>query len=514
MAEVFGQTDAYQNPLGGTLAEIMGCDEIQPGDSPSYQVCKAIYTSHPFGAKIAESPVKVAQSQDRELTISVASGVEDELVERFQDKWSEIDASAILLNLKAQARVYGLASVGLGERGGDYGAPVDLRGLWEKDLFFNVFDPLNTSGLIVDQNPNSPNFQKHGDLHVNGTRWHRSRTCTVLNESSIYLAWTSSAFAYAGRSSYQRSLYPLKSFLNTMVVDDMVARKAGLVVAKMDQPSSFVDRVMLAMAAVKRFFLKAGRTNEVLGISTTESIESIDLSNIDAALNAARNNIIKNIATGADMPAKLLTQESFVDGFGEGTQDAYEIASYIDRFRIEMRPEYTWMDIIVQHLAWNPEWYETIQARFPEDYGDVPYEKAFYAWRNSFRAKWPSLIKEPQSETATVDDIRLKSAIATVQVLAPLLGVAPEEMAKLIQWFCSVVNVNELLFEGEKLVFDLDNFASAFAEQKESMSDLEEMENAKPNKPFSGHDSVAFIRDYLGSDARTVAEKIAAARKR
>jgi len=488
-------------------------DELCPGDAPSYQACKAIYTLHPFGAKIAESPVKVAQSQDREITISVASGIEDELVERFQDKWDEIDASGVLLNLKAQARVYGLTSIGMGERGKNPGEPVDLRRLWEADIFFNVFDPLNTSGLIVDQNPNSPNFQKHGDLHVNGTRWHRSRTCTVLNESSIYLAWTSSAFAYAGRSSYQRSFYPLKSFLNTMVVDDMVARKAGLVVAKMDQPSSFVDRIMLAMAAVKRFFLKAGRTNEVLGISTTESIEAIDLTNVDAALNASRNNIIKNIATGADMPAKLLTQESFVDGFGEGTQDAYEIASYIDRFRIEMKPEYSWMDIVVQHLAWNPEWYETIQRRFPEDYGSVPYEQAFYSWRNSFRAKWPSLIKEEPSEAATIDDTRLKAAIATVQVLAPLLGVAPEEMVKVIQWFCSVVNVNELLFEGEKLVFDLDALADAMGEQKQSMDDLAEAENSKPNKPFSGHDSVAFLRDYLGSDARTVAEKIAARRR-
>lgn len=514
MASVNADTDSFITPLGGGLSEILNAHELQPGDAPSYSVCKALFLFHPFGSKIAESPIKVAQSQDRDITISVASGIEDELVERFRDKWDELDASTVLKNLKSQSRVYGLASVGLGERGGDQSTPVELKNLWQKDLFFNIFDPLNTSGLIVDQNPNSPTFQKHGDLHVNGTRWHRSRTCTTLNESSIYLAWTSSAFAYAGRSSYQRAFFPLKSFLNTMVVDDMVARKAGLVVAKMDQPSSFVDRIMLAMAAVKRFFLKAGRTNEVLGISTTESIEAIDLTNVDAAMNASRNNIIKNIATGADMPAKLLTQESFVDGFGEGTQDAYEIASYIDRFRIEMKPEYAWMDIIVQHLAWNPEWYKTIQERFPEDYGSVPYEQAFYSWRNSFRTTWPSLIKEEPSEAATIDDTRLKAAIATVQVLAPLLGVAPEEMVKVIQWFCSVVNVNELLFEGEKLVFDLDNLADALAEHKETTDDLMEAENAKPNKPFSGHDSVAFLRDYLTSDARTVGEKIAAVRRR
>lgn len=156
MAEISTPRDAYTNPLGGSLGEIMGIDELQPGDAPSYAACKAIYLFHPFGAKIAESPIKVAQSQDRDLTVSSASGIEELLTDRFTEKWSEIDASQVLLNLKGQSRVYGLASVGLGERGGDLGAPVDLRRLWEKELFFNVFDPLNTSGLIVDQDPNSP----------------------------------------------------------------------------------------------------------------------------------------------------------------------------------------------------------------------------------------------------------------------------------------------------------------------------------------------------------------------
>ena len=99
MAQINAQTDAYANPLGSSLGEIMGMDELCPGDAPSYQACKAIYTLHPFGAKIAESPVKVAQSQDREITISVASGIEDELVERFQDKWDEIDASGVRIGL-------------------------------------------------------------------------------------------------------------------------------------------------------------------------------------------------------------------------------------------------------------------------------------------------------------------------------------------------------------------------------------------------------------------------------
>lgn len=504
-----------QSGLGNGLMAVMGSDELQPGDPPSYEICKNLYLFHPLGGKIAESPVRLAQSQDREITVESAEGIEEMLVDRFKRTWGELDMSAVLLNLRTQARVYGLASVGIGERGADLTKPIDLESLWKADIYLNVFDPLNTPGLIIDQNPNSPNYQKFTDVRVNGVPWHRSRTKTAQNEFSIYLAWTSAAYAYAGRSIYQRALYPLKSYIDTMIVNAMVARKAGLLVAKQEQPGSVVDGIMAAMAAFKRFLLKLGGTNQVISISTKEDIESLNLQNIDGALREARNNIIKDIAVGVDCPAKLLTQEAFVEGFGEGTEDARTVASYIDRLRIEMAPEYAWADTLVQYRAWTPEWYKTVQKRFPDDFSGVPYKQAFYQWRNKFTATWPSLIREEPSELVTIDDVKLKASLAMVQILAPILQVSPELTVELVRWAQATVNVNENLFQGEKLDLDLDVLLDALEQQRDAgggQGDLEEEENAKPQKPFSSHDSaagVAFLKDWTG-DRRSVKERLLA----
>jgi hypothetical protein len=65
--------------------------------------------------------------------------------------------------------------------------------------------------------------------------------------------------------------------------------------------------------------------------------------------------------TSAPMPAKILEEETFAEGFGEGTEDAKYIARFINRFRVSMNPRYQFFDKIVQYRAWNKDFYKTIQ---------------------------------------------------------------------------------------------------------------------------------------------------------
>lgn len=485
--------------VGNAIQEILQADDIIPGDDVSYQLCKSLFIYHPLANKMAESPVRLAQSQERD--ISVPDSPEEEVIEQFNKSWEDLEFSRLILNTVTQGRIYGIASIGVLD-GDDPDKPLDLWKLWQRELKFNVFDPLNTAGsLVTSQDPNSPLFQKWGDISVAGQRYNKSRTQTFMNEESLYIAWTTSAYGYVGRSVYQRALYPMKSFLQSMITDDMVTRKAGLIVARMDQAGSIIDRVMQNMWGIKRNLLREGQTNNVISIGKDELIESINLRNVNDSMTTSRNNIIKNIATAADMPAKLLTQESFVEGFGEGTQDAYAVAQYIDRLRIEMRPIYRWADTICRYHAWNPEFYATIQRRYPEEYGNVSYEAAFYRWTASFRASWPSLIKEPPSEAVGVEDVKLKAVMAYVQVLAPMLD--PENRARLVQWAIDQINVNETMFGGAQLIFDPGDLADYMAEQAEQQEqmkqqmgggNLEEEENTeKPPKPFSAQDATAVV---------------------
>ena len=490
--------------LGSEIVNLLNADDLKPGDEPSYQACKAIYIYHPMGLKMAETPIRLAQSQNREIT--VPESPEDEVVAAWQKQWDDLECSDEILNVMTQARMYGAASIALlPSRDEDPISPLDLKKLaTSEDLAFNVLDPLNTAGsLVTSQDPNSPTFQKWGMIRAAGRSYHPSRTCTMLNERSLYIAWTSSAYGYVGRSVYTRAFYPLKSFLWTMVTDEMVARKAGLIVARLEQPGTIVDRIWRAMAGVKRALLKEARSDNVISVGTNELIETLNMRNVEGSMRMSREDIIKNIATAADMPAKMLTQESFVEGFGEGTQDAYAVAQYIDRVRIEMRRIYSWFDTICMYRAWTPEFYATIQKRY-EDYAEVSYTDAFYQWRNSFRADWPSLIKEKPSESVQVEDIKLKAVIAIIQVLAPLVD--PMNQAEVLRWLADQVNQNEEMFGAAHLELDFEELVDHLVEQQQMSRKMmgpggedgqlaEEENSAEPPKPFSGRDSARARRE-------------------
>lgn len=437
------------------LMALLAVEEIQPGSAPSYEICKTIFAYHPLGAKMAEAPIEAAQSQERE--ISIPAGPEDQLRNAFIGEWQsigKIGADAIILNLMRTSRIYGIASVVAGAPDVPAEEPLPANRLHELDLYFNVLDPLNTAGsLTLNQDPNSPGFQKPQVVSAAGQPYHSSRTLTMLNEQPLYIEWTSSAFGFVGRSVYQRALFPLKSYVQTMITDDKIAEKAGLLVMKMQSPGAMVDQQTRGWFGMKRNTLKGAKTGNVISIGLDESIESIDLKNLRDAAEFARNNILKNIATAAKMPAVLINQETLAEGFGEGSEDAKMIAAYIDRVRIDMQPAYRYFDDIVMRRAWGPEFYKTIQAQFPE-YRDIPYDTAFYEWKNSFKAVWPNLLVEPDSEKVKVDDTILKSAIAAFEVLVPVLD--PENKAIAAMWLAAVINERKQMFSSP---LDLDKEA-------------------------------------------------------
>lgn len=444
------ELDVIGTGLGSELNSILMCENITPGDTVSYQMCKTLYASHPLGGKLVDFPLTIAQSQQRK--IEVPDGPEEVLTEAYNREWLAIGADDQIMNLGRMARIYGLASMAILNRNVSPTVPVDFNTLADAEIGFNVLDPLNTAGsLVLEQNPNSIDFQKVSGIAVQGVAYHRSRSITLMHEKPIYIQYTSSAFGFVGRSIFQRALYPMKSFIRTMTTDDMVAFKAGVLIAKIKQQSSIIDRVAANVMGQKRDMVNEAGTGNTISIATDETVESLNLQNLEGPATMARTNIIENIASSAGEPAKLLLSETFAEGFGEGTEDAKHVAQHIQRIREWLAPAYAFMDKIVQYRAWNPEFYKTVQNQFPDRYGGVPYKTAFYDWVNSFKAIWPNLLEEPDSEKVKVDEVKLKGVIAMLEVLLPNLD--PENKALLIQWACDNFNGLKNMF-GTDLVLD------------------------------------------------------------
>jgi hypothetical protein len=474
MAEV--TTDGISSATGNALMRILMAPEILPGDGASYETCKEIYLGHVLGGKMVDAPIKMAQSQAREITVPAFPG--ERVTDQFKRAWVALDCDNVALSVASTARIYGIGSLIYGVKGAQPKSVIDPWALASKTPYFNVLDPLNTSGsLVLSQDPNAPDFQKWTAVSAAGQAYHPSRAVVLMNERPVYIAYTNSAFGYVGRSVYQRALYPLKSFISTMITDDMIAQKAGLLVVKMKQGGSITNRIMAGFSALKREMLKGGRTGNVLNIGTEDNIETLNMMNLDGAAGFARTNIIKNIATAADMPAVMLENETLTEGFGEGTEDAKIIAGYVDGVRRWMKPVYDFLDEIVMHHAWTPEFYATIQAEFPAEYGSVDYKTAFYRWKNSFVATWPSLLKEPPSEEVKVQETILKALVSFVQVLAPEID--PENKGQLVAWVCDNVNELKLMFPN-KLDLDID---AVIAWAESAPERAQASEEPKPGSP-------------------------------
>lgn len=449
MAEV---TVFANSSAGNALQQMLMVDDIEPGASPSYQICKTILSYHPLGAKMTDSPIKMAQSQPRKITVQ--KGPEDRLTKAFWAEWKRLGAQRHIRNCGRLSRAYGVASIALLVDGVPVNEAADYDRLHEQTIAFNVLDPLNTAGsLVLNQDPNAMDFQKIAGISVAGTPYHRSRSVSLMNEEPIYIQYTGSAFGYVGRSVFQRPLFPLKTYIQTLITDDLITVKSGVLVAKMKQPGSIIDAVTQSLFGQKRALVKEAATGSVLGISTDEEIESLDLQNLEAPYTLARKNCLENIATGSDMPAVILNQETFAEGFGEGTEDAKKVGQFVNDIREWLEPVYTWFDEITMFRAWNPDFYRVIQKDFPEEYGHVPYKVAFYDWKNSFEALWPSFLEEPDSEKVKVEDVKLRAVIALIEVLVPELD--PENKALLIEWACECFNEQKLMFpDALRLDFD------------------------------------------------------------
>jgi hypothetical protein len=464
-----------------------------PGDALSYQTCKEIYLWHPLGARITEGPVSLALAQKRD--IKVPNSPAERCTEAFQDEWKALGGDYLVHNLMTVSRIYGIASIALLVDGMKSTDPIDYWDLPDLNISFNILDPLNTSGsLVLNQNPNAMDFMKYNQIAVSGIAFHPSRSVTVTNEKPIYLGYTTSAFGFVGRSAYQRALYPLKSYIKSLIADDLVETKVGVLVAKIKQPGNFVDNVMSWATSFKRAIVKEAETGNVISITPEEEIESLNMQNLEGPHVLARRNILENIANSVDMPVKLLTQESFAEGFGEGSEDAKAVARYMDRLRETMDPVYRFLDRICMHRAWTPGFFKALRKEYPEKYEDTTYREAFYDWVNSYQALWPSYLREPDSDQVKVDDVKMKAAISVYQILE--FSFDPENKARLIQWVADAISNNKLLYSSplnldyKALLKQLKKDMKAKEEQQQAGMDPEDPRPEIPKVKMSRADSM------------------------
>jgi len=436
---------------GSPLYNIMMAQDIVPGEQPSYMVCKEIYTSHPLGKKIIDSPISRAMNKRREIIVLEAP---DAVVDAFNHAWDRMHCDFYVADCYRLSRIYGISSLAVMPADGiGTNEPLSPQELWKGDVKFNSLDPLNTAGSLVGiLDPNRPDFLKYSRISVQGKPYAASRTHIQLYENPIYLSYTNAAYGYVGRSAFSRCLYPLQSYLQSMVADNLVMVKSGVLVAKISQPGSIIDRVQQAAQNIRLNILKGARTGNTVSIKPDEAIESLDLHYLD--YQKQRMNILETIALSLDMPAQFMTSDALSQGFGEGEEDAKLISSYIDRVRLDMKNLYDFMDNIVMHVAWNPEYHAALKNRFPGVSDN--YDEWFAQCKRSFKAIWPEALEPSKKERVEFQRISYESILQVFNALERVTH--GENKGQLVEWVVSNLNEMETLFPN-KLEIDVDDIS-------------------------------------------------------
>ena len=139
-----------------------------------------------------------------------------------------------------------------------------------------------------------------------------------------------------------------------------------------------------------------------------------------------------------------------------------------------MQPIYDFLTEICMFRAWNPDFIDLMKKKHKRLH-NYDYKTLFYQWKDSFKAEWPNLLTEPDSEKVKVDDVKLRAMISVVQLLMPRLK--GEQFALAVEWLAYNINDMKLLFSNP-LVLDYKMLAEDFDELTES----EEAESIEPKE--------------------------------
>ena len=133
--------------LGNSLNTLLTCEEITPGDMPSYELCKIIWLYHPLGKKIVEGPIQMAQSQQRE--ISVPKSPEERVRDQFVKQWEDDNCDDAVYQLASVTRAYGIGTLAVVCDSVAPNLPLDPKKLADLKIAWSIYDPLNTNYALM-----------------------------------------------------------------------------------------------------------------------------------------------------------------------------------------------------------------------------------------------------------------------------------------------------------------------------------------------------------------------------
>lgn len=348
--------------MSNQLQDLLLANDIEAGSVASYQVCKAIYNYHPLGAKIVSSSVYNAFANGR--TVSFVDINDSQLVDDYNNLFFSLDCQRVINQAIILSRVYGSSAIYVGHKGKDLSLPLEIHP--DDDIYFNVLDPLTFNAYNSDSlNQLSDNYLRHGDnITIAGSVVHPSRLLFInnRNEMPTYGEFSASSFGFNGRSDYQRCLVLLRTYIRVLQADEFIIDKAGSVIAKIDAGNAGFSNISSAITKAYRSMIQQLRgspessakgrySGGVITIGHDDTIETLNLQNINETVEGVRKRLLNDIASCCNMPASIMSDEAMAQGFSDGKEDALKEARYLKSVQNNAIFIYDWLDgILIKQL--------------------------------------------------------------------------------------------------------------------------------------------------------------------
>lgn len=449
-------------------ADIAAWQEILDAQTLDHNTARQIQMSHPLASRLCRYGISMAISTGFKYHFPNAP---QEAIDRFVKAQNDFSVDNKIVQLHMLKKVYGVASLVVGQIGKDTITPLDYRALSEgsdNKLFFNVLEPLITAGSLVGSlDPNSSKFLNPTIVTANGRRYHSSRCFVAQNEEeqAEWLEYQSTGYGFLARSVFYRSFPLLKQYLRLKIAEVKLATKLAVLVIKTENTGNVLDRFMEKINIIKKAKVTNANVFEDLIIGREDDVKSMDLKDAQGMLEELRKNCLIDIATSAgNMPASLLRNESLAAGSGDGTHDKEKEDLYFIETQKSMKESYAFVDDIVMRAVWTRGFVEWLKATQPR-YAKYSYEFLIQYWSQGYvREFLPPFAESPLElmQQAEKKQGLMNSLVGALGQLA-MLPIGPQNKSAVADWLAN--NLNDMQILPNDLELDIDEIIQEMTQQ-------------------------------------------------
>ena len=292
----------------------------------TYQQAKNYYTHHPYGRKIVDFLVDMA-NLERNITFGKfpdAMGLFDDLVNHTDQHEAIVEACKLAL-IYGESTLYILIE-SQNETLSNISEPLLYHEIKPSDkVRFSAVSPIQASSP-TEQDPLNINFLKKTEITINNKYVHPSRAIVLRNGIPLFLAFTDSAFQFSGRSIYQNSKNTLDTLLLLDIAKQRITSQTGLMIRTCTSQGSAGEEVLgddtnQNIIVAKATMTNISTTNNTLAIPEGDKVEYLASNDAAQAVLTLRDALLKELAASTGIPYQEFTGESYSSSLSEGSSE-------------------------------------------------------------------------------------------------------------------------------------------------------------------------------------------------